>query len=166
MYEYTPRHEKRCERGLAALSLIGGAVCMILSNLHLVSDTESFLFSIASLLFDVPGFVVLLRFLTHCYSCCVAPREDGILGYDLTVTDSVGKRQKVVCRISVSDVIKIERVTKENRREVFGRAKGRRIYRYTDCMGYEDTYLLSAVDAGEEICIYLHADERLISLLK
>lgn len=166
MYEYAPKHEKRRERGLAALSLIGGASCMLLSNLHLFSATDSLLLSIASLLLYVPGFVVLLRFLNRRYSYRVAPREDGVLlGNDLTVADYAGKRKRVVCRISASDVTRIERLTKENRREVFTRAKGNRIYRYTDCMGYEDTYLLWTLDGEETVCLLIHADERLISYL-
>ena len=164
MYEYAPRNEKRRERQIALCLGIVGMASFVASFLD--KTLLFFLFRILSYVLLVTTAVIVGRYLSRRYSYRVAPREGGdILGNDLTITEYVNKRTRVVCRISVEDITKVERVTGKNCKAVFKDARGNRIYRYTDCMGYENTYLLWTVDGEETVCVLILADERLLSYL-
>ena len=164
MYEYAPKHDKQFELQLSRCLLPIGFMFFAASflNDHLAFEL---LRMIASLLLLV-GSTMVMRF-SRSYVYRVAPREDDALGgLDLTVTELHGNRTKVVCRISVTDITKIERVTSENRKAIFKSAKGNRLYRYVDCMGYESAYLLWTVDGEEMVCLLIRADDRLIEILR
>lgn len=165
MYEYAPQPEKRRERQLALCLIIIGTASFVSSFFG--KNVLFLLFRCLSYVLLMTATVIVGRYLNHRYSYRVAPREDGdLLGNDLTITEYMNKRTRVVCRISVSDITKIERVTGENRKEIFKTARGNRIYRYTDRMGYENTYLLWVEDGEQTVCLLILADERLRSLLK
>ncbi len=164
MYEYKPQHPNHRERGLFFLFNAGGFVCLLVANLSDIAPIYELGMVFVGALLWVPGWVVA-RYVGHRYSYRIAPREDGVLGYDLTITDYGSRFRTVVTRIAVTDVTAIERLTVENRKELFKRAKGNKLYRYTECMGYDDTYLLWAVDGEETVCLLIHADDRLIGLL-
>lgn len=164
MYEYLPKHEKRRERGTAMLLFISGVACFAASLLG-----DGVLFSLLRLLSYLLLILVVSvssRYLNRRYSYRAAPSEDSALwGIDLTITEYVGKRVRVVCRIAISDIAEIEHVTRQNHRAIFKRARGNRIYRYTDRMGYENTYLLRISEDDETVYVLILADERLLACL-
>lgn len=166
MYEYKPPRTNRREQGLFFLFNTCGLACLLFASLSNIAPIYALWMDLGSLALFVPGWIIQSRYVSHRYSYRIAPREDGVLGYDLTITDSGARFKTVVTRIAVTDVTAIERLTAENRKELFKRAKGNKLYRYTDRMGYDDTYLLWAVDGEETVCLLIHADDRLIEILR
>lgn len=158
MYEYAPRSKKRRE-----------------IRLFLVSLTPALLFFVLSLLPQTPAPLlcrslglceatvaawIAARYLLRRYIYRVAPCDSGGASLDLTVTEIFGKRQRVVCRISLED---IEEISRDNGRKERG---NERFFQYTDEISSPNFCILTVRDENTTRRIKMTADETLYHILK
>ena len=97
----------------------------------------------------------------------ILPREDAGWGAvpDFTVTEYVGKRRRVVCRISLTDIEEVVRITPQNRRRLFAEARNCRIYDYTGAIFPQEPYFLRVRDGETAVYLKIDADQGFISAL-
>ena len=161
MYQYQSNAPKRREMTFAVAAFALGAAFFALSKLP-----NAVLPSLLQL-FGMAHFTVFLWLLVSCflqtYTYCITPREGA---YDNDAPDFVilqrkGTRSQVVCRISVQDVVAMERITPENRRAIAQKCRGAQVYRYVDRIYPENLYLLTVRDGDLEYYLRILTDERL-----
>ena len=103
---------------------------------------------------------IAARYLLRRYIYRVAPCENGGETLDLTVIEIVGKRRRVLCRISLDD---IEEITREHAQKKRG---DERFFQYTDEI-YSPSFCVLTVRDGSARCrIQMMADETLFHILK
>ncbi|MBQ8431796.1 MAG: hypothetical protein IJX28_02825 [Clostridia bacterium] len=153
MYEYAPGREKRKEKRFLLL----GALCAI--GLFAASRIPGVLFPwILQFLSVALGSVLLLlasRCLLYSYVYRVGDAE-------LTIVEYCGKRRTVVCRIYLSDILSVEEIRRENRRERLALCKGGRVYSYLGEWFPSRYYLLTVRDGEERFYLKINADSGLL----
>ena len=162
MYRYVPLEPKKKERLLALLCLLLTAIFFVLSGAPrmILSTLLRFLGCVHLVLFC--GIVIFC--LSHVYHYCIEMREDRSNAVpDLVILQYRGRRMRTVCRISVLDVREVRQVTREARRALAVETRGARVYRYYDRIRPENLYLLTVTDGDCTCCLYMMADERLLS---
>ncbi|MBE6553748.1 MAG: hypothetical protein E7666_05335 [Ruminococcaceae bacterium] len=164
-YEYDPKPDKKREKlavwGLLALS----AALFAISQLPRLPYP-----SLAQLLmvFALVGVVMLVsRCLLRRFIYAVVPSDSNVAGgRDFVITEYYGNHVSVVCRISVSDITEITKLTRENRGEISQKLRRQRVYHYTAQLWGEDFYLLTVRDEDEVFYIRILADANLLNTLK
>lgn len=165
MYEYRPVLARKKEQLIALFLGIFGFGCYLLSLLP-DAPYPSVIQLIAVL--ALVGMIALLGgclLRSFCYT--VAPRENASEGmpFDLTVTELYGRRRKVVCLISVADVKRAVRCSKENRKECKKMTAGASVYRYVGSLWEGERYLLEVEHEGERFFLQIHANSALIEAI-
>jgi len=166
MYEYSPTLTKRKERLISILLLFLG-LC-----LFGFSQVEGIPFPIiyqALGLFSLTATIILIsRYLMRRYVYSIVPRENGPADGvpDFVVTEYYGRRISVVCRVSLADVEEILPITKETKKTVREKQKGRLFYDYTADLFSQNRYLLTITDGEHRFSARLLADEELLKWLK
>lgn len=155
MYEYTPNSQKSTEKLLMGLCLILGAVSYGFGQI-LPYPALYQLFATACFAAVV---IVTVRYLLRDYTYSVIEGEDGT--HDLTVTEIMGKKRAVVCRVALADIGGVEPITQKNKT-----ATKRAVYRYVSEIKPRDAYLLEILDEREPYHLVICADETLLALLK
>lgn len=160
MYEYAPRSKKRREKRLFLVCLAPALLFLILSILpQTPAPVLCRLFAVCA---ATGAAWIAARYLLRRYTYCVAPCEDGDGSPDLTVTEYYGRRQRVVCRISLGQ---IEKVSRESVKEERTDEAHMHMFEYTDEI-FSPFFCLLTVRDGEEPCrIRILADERLYDIL-
>lgn len=165
MCEYHTKGKKRRERLVLLVSLLLGSVSFGFSMLPAV--LYPMLYQLLAVLCFVLSVWMLVRYLMRDYIFRVYPREDGKNGGpDLTITEIYGRKRTVVCRVSVSDILEVEEITKENRRELKAKQRGKDVYVYTGEMRPPSLYLLTVADGETVFFLQIYADEALLQCLK
>lgn len=165
MLEYSTKGKKKRERIVLAVSLALGACSFGFSMIPKVM--YPMLYQLLAVLCFGTGVWMLIRYLMRDYIFRISLREDGKNGLpDFTVTESYGKKRTVVCRVSVEDVLSVEEVTKENRRALKAKQKGKDVYVYTGEMRPPKLYLLTLIDGETTIFLYFYAEEAFVQALK
>ena len=145
--QYTNRSEKR-------VGYVIVAVCFILSVALFVPFSLNEYLKLFLKGFGVIFFAVGLWFAYKTLLTSYTYRiEDG----DITVTERKYKRETVVLRLGVSDIIEI----KEYKRG----KKARKTYNYAAIFSKDKKYILTVND-GDEVDVLIAADENFINILK
>ena len=158
MYEYAPRSKKRREIRLFLVSL---APALLFWSLSMLPQTPAP--SLCRLLGVCAATVaawIAARYLLRRYIYRVVPRENGRASLDLTVTEIFGKRQRVVCRISLDDIEEVSRDKGKKRRGI------ERCFQYTDEISSPTFCVLTVRDENTICRIQMMADETLYHILK
>ncbi len=161
MYEYAPRSKKNRELRLFLVTLTPALLFWLLPCLP--QTPAPMLCRLLGACAAMASAWIAARYLLRSYVYRIAPRgnDDGSL--DLTVTESFGKRRRVVCRISLAD---IEAVTRESGSKRRGFARPETCFQYTDVI-FSDLFCVLTVYEENAICrIKIMADEKLYSILK
>jgi hypothetical protein len=106
--------------------------------------------------------LVTVRYLLRDYVYCVREDENGEAD-ELTVIEIMGKKQTVMCRVSLRDVGRILP------RSVFLQLKMQRentVYRYVTEMFPKDGYFVEILNQDQDFFIELCADDVLIDLIQ
>lgn len=164
MYKYAPEPRRRKEKLLLAASLILGGASFSFSLLEWISYPA--LYQLAAFACFTASVMLLSRYLLRDYVYCVEPRN-GIpeAPLDLTVTEALGRRSTVVCRIALSDIREAVRITAENRKVLAAQIKGKRVFVYTPEMSPLDCLLLTVEDGESVYFVKICADEALYSAI-
>ena len=164
-YEYDPKSPKKPEKlltfGLLALAALFFGVSQI------PGIPYPALFQLC-MIFALIGVVMLVsRCLLRRFTYTVCESDSpGRTAPDLVVTEYYGNHVTVVCRISVTDIAEVTRLTSENRKTVSQALKRQRVYHYTAQLWGEGLYLLKVLDEDEVFYLRIVADNTLISALK
>ncbi len=164
-YEYDPKSDKKREK-LAMMGLL-----ILAAALFGFSQIPSLPYpSLAQLLmvFSLVGVVMLVsRCLLRRFLYAVVPSDTGVIGArDFVITEYYGNHVSVVCRISVSDIAEVTRLTHENRKEISQKLRQQRVYYYTAQLWGDGFYLLTVRDEDEVFYIRILADTELLDTLE
>ena len=166
LYEYEPLEPKRKEL-LLSLGLLGVALFLLgLSQIPGLPFPAAFQFGM--MLFLAASIMVYTRYISRRYSYRVEPCDNGteMTPPDFTVTEYYSRRTTVVCRISLSDIAEVTRVTSQNRKQLAAAVKGKRVYHYTCHMAPQNLTLLTVNDGEGVFYIRIQTDEKLFSILQ
>ncbi len=161
-YEYRPTPQRRLEKTLAISSLTLAVLCFVLSRFPNV-----FLPWVLQILGVVAMTLCIFVFssLLRSFSYRVEVSTRGGDQRDFVIVEQTGKRLKTVCRISTEDVLEVEAVTKENKKEIAKKLRGKKVYRYQAQIDPVDHYLLRVLENEESIYIMISANECLVRLI-
>jgi len=161
MYEYAPHFLKKKEKrlcygffGLAAILFVASAI----DGLPL-----PWLFQTLAVAAIVPMITVYSLCLSRDYTYTVQARKDA--APDFIITEHVGKRSQVVCRISVASVQRVEPLTKETKRAPEKSREGRQYFSYTGVLFDERQCYVYAEECDTALLLRICADDTLFSLL-
>ncbi|MBR7099094.1 MAG: hypothetical protein IKC59_06735 [Clostridia bacterium] len=155
MYEYSPSPKKATEKLLMGLCLLIGAV---LYGFGQILPYPAIYQLLATACFAAVV-IVTVRFLLRDYTYSVIEGEDGAV--DLTVTEIMGRKRAVVCRVAIAEIGRIEPLKKHSKAD-----PKRAVYRYVSEFKPKDAYLLEILDEYEPYNLVICADETLIALLE
>lgn len=160
MYEYAPQPRRIREK-------IGMSVCLIFGMLSygfgqiLPYPVFYQLFAVFALTVSI---LITVRFLLRDYVYRVSPSENGEF-FDFTVTEVMGKRRVVMCRISVEDIGEITPASTLSSRELSEKIQKRPFYRYVSQWKPKNAYLLEIFDDEKTYFLEICADDGLILAL-
>lgn len=158
-YEYRPTPEKRKEKLLTAL--LFSVAILFFAGSYLPGIPVPWAFQSVAV-GALGGCIYLVsRYLSRSFSYRV---EDSSYGdfTDLIIVEKIGKKTRTVCRIAVSDVQNVERLTRENRKPLLEKTKKSRVYQYHAQMEPTDHYLLTFLENEESSYLLISADQALI----
>ena len=160
-YRVTIRNKGKLSPILAAFLLASAFSLLILGittpELRVVADASFMVLTVLSLL-------IFKRFVFRRYTYALV-RRDFESVFDLTVTEQVGRRARVVCRIGVDDIRTAERETKKTHRALRKSYRRSVWYDYSmDFLGGE-AVLLVLGDEEDETVVRISFDKVLMSLL-
>lgn len=160
MYEYAPKSRRIREK-------IGMSVCLILGMLSYGFGqilTYPFLYQLFAVFALTVSILITVRFLLRDYVYRVSSLENGER-LDFTVTEVMGKRRMVMCRVAVSDIGEITPVSRLSSRELSEKIQKRPFYRYVSQWKPQNAYLLEIFDDEKTYFLEICADDGLILAL-
>ena len=163
MYEYQPKLSKQKERILTLLLGVSGVLLFAVSQIYGV-PFPAFVQLFGVLLLG-GAIIIASRYLLRDFCYTVAPRADASLDapQDLTVTELCGKRRRVVCILSVAEILDATPCTAENKQMRRAQMSGATVYRYVASLWEGDVWLLEVRHDEMRFFLEIHADKRLIS---
>lgn len=160
MYEFSPKPKRLREKLWMSVCLFFGVLSYSLGS-FLPYPMASQLLSVVLLTVAV---LITVRYLMRDYIYRLAADEEGN-PRELIVTEVMGKRRTVVCRVWTADVVQI-RLGKETDKNWRHSLKKQGIYRYVSQMQSENSAFLEILDDGKSYFLEIEADQQLISLLQ
>ena len=161
MYEYAPNFLKRKEKQVT-YGLFGiGAVLFVASSI--AGFPIPWLFQILGLVALGGAIYIYSACITRTYVYRVEDRDR--MTPDLIITERVGKRVQIVCRISLSSVQGVYPVSKETKRTLEKRRAGRQYFSYTGVLFDGEQYYIEAEECDVPLLLRVCADETLLSFL-
>lgn len=157
LYEFEPRLKKIREKIIMS-------VCLLLSSLSYgVSGFLPYpaLYQLLAVILLTVAVLVIVRYLLRDYVYAIHADEDGD-GCELVIVEILGKKQTVVCRVSLADVEKMLPCALFLKSE--GKRKGE-IYRYVSEMFPEDAFFLEVSNSEKHFFVEILADQRLSQLI-
>ena len=119
---------------------------------------------LAAIVFLLIACYVALRYLAVRHTARIEPREgEKTTAWDLTVSRRIGKRERVVCRVGVEELLDIQPIT--GRLRVSGEASKLPLYRYTDSIHPKTLCLLTVREQTGTVLVCFSADQRFLDLL-
>lgn len=164
MYEYTPKTDKKKEKLIFLGLLVIAAIFYVGSLLPFMPFPAVFQFVAFAAL--AVAIVVVSKFMICHYVYRIEPSEtspDG--GMDFVITECVGKRKTVVCRVERSAIVSVTPITRENKKALADLHRGKDVYRYMGEMFAENRYLVKIEQYGAELYIYILSDEGLLTAI-
>ena len=160
MYEFAPKPKRTREKLWMSVCLLFGVLSYGFGQI-LPYPMACQLLSIILLTAAV---MITVRYLLRDYSYRLDEGEGDLA--ELTVTETMGRRRTVVCRVSVADIGQIlvgpEDVNAVSRRKM----KKKGLYRYLSQIRSDQSVFLEILDDGNRYFLEILADQRLISMLK
>jgi hypothetical protein len=166
MYEYTPALPKRRERLIAILLLFLGVCLFGFSQVNGIP--YPIIYQFLALCALTATIILVSCYLMRHYVYSIVPRDGGSEtdAPDFVVTEYYGRRISVVCRVSLDDIEEIVPITKQTKKEIKQKQKGRLFYDYTADLFSQNRYLLLITDGEHCFCARLLADETLLKCLQ
>ena len=164
MYEYRSNEKKTFEAIVAALLLLFSTATLGASGFF--EPPVSSLLRLLSSVGALATVWVVATTLGRSYAYRVAPSDRGDASLDFTVTERIGKRTRIVCRIAVCSVEKILTRREARTEEKQAKDRERHTFCYTGRFLSREEYFLIVRDDDGESWVRICADERLILLLK
>ncbi len=166
MYEYTPNRKKTREL-ITALTLTGVAIAVYYVS-QIPKIPYPVLFQLGAVFLLVGAIILITRFVMRSFTCRVEPTDAGVA--DFVIVEHYGRRDTVVCRISLDQVRSVERPDRQNRQALAEKQKGKRVYHYTAEFSAPDLCVVEAAEedtSGNEITVFIRicADETLFDIL-
>ena len=163
MYEYTPKFEKKKEK---LLSLFIIALSVILYVVAASGKLPSpGIFQMLSLCGITAGILLLSMYVLRRYTYRIEAREEGSEELDFVIVEYTGKRGITVCRVSLSSVIEVVRLTEQTKPVLQQAKKGKHFYNYTGVLFDEEQYCAHLEECGETFFVYFCPDEKLLKYL-
>jgi hypothetical protein len=105
--------------------------------------------------------------LVRRYVYRIEVEDDSKMGTpDLTVIEYMGKRVRVVCRVSLDEVADVERITRENKERIVKEMKGHPKFNYTGVLFSESMWLVRLKGSGEYTYLQILANQDFIDALQ
>ncbi len=160
MYEYAPKPRKLREKIRMSVCLFFGVLLYGFGQIL----PYPMLCQFASVALLTAAVLITVRFLLRDYVYRVSIGEDGSTA-DLTVAEIMGKRNTVVCRVSVSEIRGITPISALSSKEIKNKCGKSPLYRYVSQWKPADAYLLEIFDEEKNYFLEISADQRLLDLL-
>lgn len=161
MYEYRAKRKNKTAVLLTALFTLLFATGMLYMTL---SEVYRYAVEFLTVLSAVLALAVAGRYLLVDYLYVV--REDGTGVPEFLVVEQKGKRNKIVCRLSVSEITETVRETPEVREALKARFHAAKHHNYCVDIGYNGAVCLFLSEDEAETAIRISPDEHLLSLLR
>lgn len=161
MYEINPKRTNNKARDLSLILFICGILIMYFSSLPMIPFPA--IFQILSILLLSFSLMLIGRFLLKSYIYSIIGNDDGT--YDLTVTEIKKKSRITVCRVAILGIEEIIPLSKETRKLVKKKKKGRKSFDYRVDLFPNNSHCILCEECGEEFAIIISEDEKLIKLL-
>ena len=158
LYELEPKLKKTREKIIMSVCLLLSSLCYGVSGFLLYPALYQF-FAVALLSMSV---LVIVRYLLRNYVYAIHGDENGV-PHEFVVVEIMGKKQTVVCRISLSDVVNFIPCA------VFlksGMGRGQEIYRYVSELFPEHAYFAEVLQGEKRFFVEIYADRELSDLIK
>ena len=165
MYEYKPSVKKTREKLVATMAFVLAALAFCAASAFRLRYL--FVYQFLGAICLMIGVTVVTRYLMRSYRYRLAP-SDGFGGetMDFSVIESYAGRVRTVCRISLSDIVEVSYLQRENQKALRAEQRGKCVYYYVEEMKPRGLCLLSVRDGEETLFVQIVADERLYLLLK
>ncbi|MBQ7173443.1 MAG: hypothetical protein IJR88_04930 [Clostridia bacterium] len=154
-YIYTPNLPRKGEKLFRNAGILLGLLLFATSFVPKVA--LPWLLQLLATLFLISA-VALQMLLAKSYSYRLT--EDGLF----EIEETVGRKSRVVCRISKSEIEAIESSVNEAAKALLAEPERRR-YSYLGTLKKENSYWLFATVSEEKLAVRFFAEERLIALL-
>ena len=118
----------------------------------------------AFMILAVLSLLIFKRFVFRRYSYAIV-RRDFEAAFDFTVTEQVGARGRIVCRIGVDDIRSVERETKKSYRALHKSHREDTWYDYSMDFFGGGAVLLAIGEEEEKAVVRISFDETLTNLL-
>ena len=167
MYEYFPKRENNKAIHLVFLMLIGAVLLFGLTS-AMPNLSFRWVFQLVGIAFLAVAIYAYTRYVARRFSYAVVKRSDG--AYDFTVTEHQRRSRVTVCRLSLDNIERIERVECADRvrhealkKEL--RAENRKLFYYTVTLMPPSLCYVIATECGEPLAVAIEPDERLMEML-
>lgn len=164
MVEFSPKPQKKKEKTLL-FGLLGIAVLLFVGAALPNNPIPPAILQLLAVVSLVGAVMVITRSLMRNYTYAITT-EEGRTVPDLVVTEIYGAKISVVCRISLDDISEAEEVTRENRRALAERTRGRCVFRYTAELFPESLIFVTVTENGEPYYLWLSGGTDLLRCLK
>ena len=157
MYEYQPKESKKREKSIFWITLLLGSFCFGVSRIAEIA--LPFLYQLLAVLFFAAAVVVAVRYLMRSYRYRLEETDRGV---DFVITEQLGKRTQVVCRISVDEICELRAASIMSRREGKDWIGKKILYPYVASIRPTDLVYLLAESNETQYLIKICADQGLI----
>ena len=161
MYEITPKKTNKAALYTASIMIITAFLAMLFTTIPNLPYRS--VMQLASVLILGIALMILGRYVYRTYSYAVIQTDEGKL--DFTVTEIKRRSSITVCRIGLSGIEKVVKVTKENKKSTNSERAGRKVFNYCVDMSPAEQYYIFCEECGESLLIKLSPDEPLFELL-
>ena len=162
MYSFTPKKTNNTASALIGVLLVAAAVAFLFPALSRDMQYAGILQSLG-LVFIIAALAVMSRYSFKYFTYEV--RENNGQSPDLDVVETQGKRRYTVCRVSLSNIESVERMTEKNKDALKAKCNGRKKFSYLADIAPKDALFVFVTECGEPLALILAYDETLEKLL-
>ena len=159
MYAYHPQFQKKKEKLLSLALAILGAV------LYGSSQIPGAPFPGLIQIFGVGSFAGAILVVCMCvmrrYDYVLEENEKGTV--DFIITEYYARRQMIVCRVALDDVIAVALYSREWKNSIL--KEKHKLYSYTGVLFDENRFIMELNSHDEHFYVIICADETLVNLL-
>lgn len=165
MYEYAPQFEKKKEK-LLALTLAALGVGIYFAA-YVPGVPFPGVIQLLAMGLIAATILILTMYVLRRYRYRVEAREGATetATPDFVIVEHYGRRETVVCRVSLSSILSVLPVDAAHESEVRAAKESKHFYNYTGLLFDRSCYCVKMEEGGTPFYILLCADERLLELL-
>ncbi len=160
MYEFAPKPKKLREKIWMSICLFLGVLLYCFGQIL----PYPILYQLTSVLLLTAAVLITVRYLLRDYIYRVTFNEDGTMA-DFTVTEVMGRRKTVVCRISVLEICEITSLSGLSSKEISKKCEKAPLYRYVSQWKPLNPYLLGIFDDEKNYFLEICADQKMVDLI-